>query len=170
MPRTIRTKIYKFNELSDKAKEKVLSDFSYINVMFDWWEYVYNDAKEIGLKITSSDIDSDECDGEFSLAAQEVAQNIFNTHGESCNTYKTAEKFMEKWQPVFNNYMQTEEGEEALITLETNFLNVLLEDYKTMLKNEYEYLTSEAAIIETIESNDYEFYVTGVNFNPTKIG
>ena len=82
--RTIRTKVYKFSELSDKAKQKAIEKFYDINVDYDWWESVYEDAKNIGLKITGFDIDrASYCNGDFILSACEVAQNISNKHGET---------------------------------------------------------------------------------------
>ena len=75
---------------------------------------------------------------------------------------------MEEWQPIFNNYMdethedyESSNNEDKLIDMENEFLKSLLEDYSIMLQNEYEYLTSEEAIIETIEANEYEFTQAG---------
>ena len=170
--RTIRTKVYKFNELSEQAKQKAIESFYYVNVDYDWWESVYEDAANVGLKIRGFDIDRGSyVKGEFTLAANEVAQNILNEHGEMCETYKTAKNFMEDWQPVFNNYMdenhedyESNESEEQLQDIENDFLQSLCEDYRIMLQQEYEYLTTEAAIIETIEANEYEFTKDGNRF------
>lgn len=167
--RTIRIKLYKFNELSESAKQKAIENLSDINVDYDWWESIYEDAENTGLKITSFDLDRNRhAEGEFNLAANEVAANIFLDHGEDCQTYKTAASFIAEWDPVFNNYMdenhedyESNESEERLINIESEFLKSLLEDYSTMLQEEYEYLTSEKAIIETIEVNDYEFTQDG---------
>ena len=170
--RTVRTKVYKFSELSEQAKQKAIEQLSDINVDYDWWQSTYEDAANIGLKITSFDLDRNRhAKGEFTLAANEVAQNIFNNHGECCDTYKTAQTFMETWQPVFNEYMdersdkyESSEAEQLLQNFEEDFLNDLLEDYSIMLQNECEYNQSEAAIIETIEANEYEFTKDGKQF------
>ncbi len=163
--RTVRTKVYQFSELSDKAKQNAIDKLYYINVEDEWWESMYEDAAEIGLKITGFDIDrGDFCEGDFTLSANEVAQNILNNHGEQCETYKTAENFMKEWQPVFNTYMETETGDDVLMELEHDFLKSLCRNYLAMLRNDYEYMTSEAAIIETIEANEYEFTVDGKRF------
>src|SRR6188768_1413086 len=104
--RTIRVKLYQFDELSEAAKEKAISNLSDINVDHEWWDSTYMDAENIGLKLTSFDLDRNRhAKGEFLLAVAEVAQNIFNEHGKECTTYLTADKFMEEWQPVFNEYM-----------------------------------------------------------------
>lgn len=165
--RTIITekKVYKFEELTEAQKEKAIEKLYDINVDFDWWQFVYEDAENIGLKITGFDIDRGSfCEGKFLLSANEVAQNILNNHGEICETYKTAKTFMEEWQPVFNEYMdeispkyESGESEDKLMELEDDFLKSLLEDYRIMLSKEYDYKTSKEAIIETINANDYEF-------------
>jgi len=160
--RTIRIKAYKFEELSEEVQTKVIDKNYDINVHDEWWDGVYEDARNIGLKITGFDTDRNRhATGEFLLSANEVAQNILNEHGDMCETYKTAENFMSVWQPVFNDYMETEEGEDKLIDLETEFLNSLLEDYAMTLEKESEYLMSEEAIKETLIANEYEYTKDG---------
>lgn len=170
--KTIEIKVYQFSELSDDAKQKAIEECSNYNVDYEWWDYTYEDAKTIGLKITEFDLDRNRhCNGEFNLSASEVAQNIFNEHGESCETYKTAKKFMAEWQPIFADYMdefheyyESPESEEQMEAIEDEFLQSILEDYSIMLQKEYEYLTSDEAIIETIEANEYEFLETGKRY------
>jgi hypothetical protein len=169
----IETKVYNFDELPKDIQQKVLEKNAYINVSYDWWEFTYEDAERIGLKIKGFDIDrGNYCEGEFTLSANEVAQNIFNEHGKDCETFKTATKFMEEWQPVFNEYMdensekfESRESEDKLQDLEDEFLKDICEDYKIILRNEYEYQTSEEAIIETIEANEYTFTIEGKMMN-----
>jgi len=159
--KTIEIQLFKFSELSEDAQKKAIEKLSDINVDYDWWEVIYEDAENIGLKITEFDLYRMSIDGNFNLSAAEVAQNILNEHGEMCETYKTAENFLNEFNPVFAEYMETEEGEDKLIDLESDFLNSLLEDYRIMLQKDFDYLTSEEAIIETIEANDYDFTANG---------
>jgi len=44
--RTETIKIYKFEELSEKAQEKAIEKFHDINTHYDWWEHVYEMYKE----------------------------------------------------------------------------------------------------------------------------
>lgn len=159
--RTIETTVYQFSELSNEAKQNAVNELSDINVYFDWWESIYEDAQKIGLKITSFDLDRNRrATGEFILSACEVAQNIMNEHGKMCETYKTAENFLNPWNPVFSNYMD-ETSEDKLMELEHYFLSSILEDYSIMLQKESEYRMTDEAIIETIEANEYEFTENG---------
>lgn len=167
--RNVRTKVYQFSELSEQAKQKAIETLSHINVDYEWWESIYEDAENIGLDITSFDLDRNRhADGGFKLSANEVAANILQNHGEECETYKTAQSFMDEWQPVFNSYMDEEdenyessESEDKLQELEDEFLKSLLEDYSIILQKESEYLQSETAIIESIQANEYEFLKDG---------
>ena len=171
--KTVEVTIYKFNELSEEAKQKALNTLYDINVDYDWWCFTFDDAETIGLKITGFDLDRNRhATGEFINSAAEVAADIFKNHGEQCETYKTATSFMEEWQPVFNDYMdetsehyESAESEDKLLELEEDFLNSLLEDYSIILQNESEHLMSEKAIIESIQANDYDFTEDGDLFN-----
>jgi len=167
---TINT--YSFNELSEKAQQTAIEKLYDINVDYNWWESMYEDAENIGLKITSFDIERRDIEGEFNISAPEVVTNILKEHDETCETYKTAEQFIKIWQPVFNDYMneestnyESQESEGHLQELEEEFLNDLLEDYLILLQHEEEYLTSKEAIIETIEASEYEFTADGEIFN-----
>ena len=166
--RTIKIIAYKFDELSEDAQNKAIEYFSDINVNEEWWESTYEDAANIGLKITSSDIDRQHIDGEFTLSAIEVYQNVVNNHGEICDTFKTAEKFKLDWQPIFDSYMNEDseeyenpELESKLLDTENYFLEQLLQDYLCLLREEYEYQTSFEAIKETLICNKYEFTESG---------
>lgn len=160
--RTLRLKVYKFDELSDEAQQNALNELSDINVDPNWWDFTYEDAKDIGLKITSFNLDRNRhANGEFILAANEVAQNVLNYHGENCETYKITVSFMEVWQPIFNTYMETEEGEDELMEIEEQYLKDLLSEYSQILQNESEYLQSKESIKETILANDWDFLENG---------
>jgi hypothetical protein len=157
--------LYQFSELTEQAQEKAINKLYDINVDYQWYDFTEDDAHQIGLNIKEFDIERRSfVKGEFTLSASEVAQNIFNNHGEECETYKTAQNFMNHWQPIFNNYMdenhkdyESGESESKMIDLEDEFLQSLCEDYRIILTKEYEYLTSKEAIIETIEANEYDF-------------
>lgn len=145
--RTITKSIYSFNELSEEAKGKAVERLFDINVDHKWWEFIYEDAKNIGLKITSFEIER-YCEGKFLSGAYEVAQAIIENHGETCETYKTAKSFLSEYKDM---------PEDDIEELEEDFLKSLLEDYRIILSHEYEYMTSSEAIIETIKANGYEF-------------
>ncbi len=174
--RTVRTKVYKFDELAPEAKKKVISQFSDLNVYYDWHQFIYEDAAQIGLKITGFDIDrGNYCKGEFTDSAYKVANNIKQNHGEACESHKTAITFIAEWDGLVSKYSDgidtgkvAEDNEydfdNEADELEIEFLKSICEDYRIILSKEYDYLTSEEAIIESIRSNEYEFTKDGKQF------
>lgn len=163
-------KVYKFNELPEESKEKVIQNYSDINVDYEWWDCTYDDAKTVELKITSFDLDRNRhCEGEFFESAEETAHLIIDNHGEHCETYQTAKNYLKERDKLIENAPKDENGEfkdeykldNDLDDLDSEFLKSILEDYSIILQREYEYLTSEEAIIETIEANEYNFTLDG---------
>lgn len=158
--KTIEITFYKFEELSPEAQQKAIRINYSINVGFtDWWQDIYNDAERIGLKITGFDIErGNYCDGKIIGTYEETARLILREHGEKCATYQTALNYITEFDKIYNN-SEDEEGDTD--ELNEQFLNDLLEDYLQMLKNEFEYLTSDEAIKETLIANDYDFTADG---------
>jgi hypothetical protein len=171
--KTIEIKIYKFAELSEQAKQNAINNLIDINVNHNWWEFIYEDANNIGLKITSLDLDRNRhANGKFIYSAEECANKIIKEHGEQCETYKTALKYLEDRKKLVSKYS---DGKKLDIVIEENyyefdnecdeldeeFLNNILEDYSIMLQNECEYLQTDEAIIDTIEANEYDFTENG---------
>jgi hypothetical protein len=171
--KTITTTLYEYDELSNEAKEKAIEEMYNINVDYDWWDYSYADAENIGLKITGFDIDRGSyCSGDFIESAEETAEKIIANHGETCETYRTAKDYLAersalvvKYSDGINTNVVTEENEYDFDCecddIDAEFLRSLLEDYRIILQHEYEYLTSEEAIIETIQANEYHFSENG---------
>lgn len=156
--RTVNLNVYKFSELSTEAQKTAISKLSAINTEYhNWWESTYEDAKTIGIKITSFDIDRiNDITGSLIDDEINVAELIFDNHGTECSTYKIADTFKEEYyKPDIENLEQ----------LEKDFLRDILKEYHKILKNEYEYLQSDEAIKNTIESNDYEFLENGEIYN-----
>jgi hypothetical protein len=159
------TDVYKYSELSDEAKDKAIERLYDLNVDYEWWDGVYWDAENIGLKITEFDLDRNRyAKGNFVLSANEVAANIIRDHGPDCETYKTASAFLD----AINDLDMPDDDsddfpawEDKMVELENEFLESILEDYSIILQHESEYLQSRKAIEETIEANEYEFTVDG---------
>lgn len=171
--RTVRTKVYQFNELNENAKENAINSNSEINVDYDWWENVYYDAEIIGLKITSFRLDRNRnASGEFLTTAYDVCNSILENHGVECATYETANKFKGIESEFLRKCKIENDGDEDTTyeqdceysDLEEDFLNELLEDYSVMLQSECEYLQSDEAISETLIANEYEFTKEGNRF------
>jgi hypothetical protein len=152
--------VYKFEELSEDAQQKALELLSDINVDYDWWDSVYDDAKNIGLEITEFDLDRRSyCHGDFTQSAEDVAKAIIKDHGEDCETFKTTKAYLDVLE---NTIRDTSEDEDPdMDERNEEFLQSLLEDYRILLQADYDYRTSREGIIESIQANEYEFTKNG---------
>ena len=163
------TKVYKFEELTDEQKDKVIEKHYDINVDYDWWDSVYEDARQIGLKITAFDIDRGSyCKADFIHGAIDTANLITENHGYKTETYQDAVNYLKERKELLASELKKNEDDEDFTEddvdfedIDHEFLKSLREDYLIILRNEFEYLTSKEAIIETIEANDYEFDENG---------
>jgi len=170
--REVKTIVYKFDELSETAQQKAIEKLADINVDYEWWEYTYDDATNVGIKITGFDIDRGSCCEGDIYDFEETAKKILENHGEKCETYQTAANFLKdraelvkKYSDGINTDIVSEDNEydfdSELDELEIEFKKSILEDYRILLQKEYDYLTSKEAIIDTITANEYEFSVDG---------
>ncbi|MGF7077736.1 hypothetical protein [Mucilaginibacter sp. UYCu711] len=154
--RTIQIDLYGLDELSEETRGKALQAYSHINVDDDWWQFIYEDAKMVGLKLTGFDIDRGAyCNGELIADAKISADLILANHGEVTATYQTAKAFISQWQGDSDNQEE----------LDNRFLSGILKDYLAILRYEYDYLTSEQAVMEAIIGNDYLFTADGRKAN-----
>ena len=95
--KTIELKVYEFEELSDSAKEKTRDWFRQGALDYEWWESTYEDAANVGLKITGFELDRERhATGEFNCLGQgaQCAGLILREHGKDCETFKTATQYL----------------------------------------------------------------------------
>jgi len=157
---TITKTIYTFDELSESAQEHALNRLGDINVDHEWWDCTCDDAENIGLEITS--FSERDIDGGFIESAESCAYAIQAQHGPDCDTLKDADRYLSEREDLMRTWTEDESGlDEKLDDLDNEFLHDLLEDYRIMLSNEYDYLTSREAIVESIDANGYEFDENG---------
>lgn len=156
------TNLYKYEELTEAGKQKAIDNNYDINVDYEWWDSVYEDAAMIGLKITGFDLGrGNSITGEFENNAGFVVANVLKNHGDMTETYKTVMRYKDtEWDFKDEDGDYDGENEDAIY----EFLHDILEDYLVMLRNEYEYLTTKEAIEETLIANEYEFDENGKLF------
>jgi hypothetical protein len=169
--KTIETKVYLYSELTDERAKSAARDW-YLSGAFDyeWWDSTFEDAKNIGLEITSFDIERNRhAKGKFTDSATSCADKIIAEHGDTCETYKDAEKFLSERDSIVESAERDEDGEfvneyeldEKLDACESDFLKTILEDYAILLQKEYEYMCSEDSIKEAMDCNEYTFTADG---------
>lgn len=165
---TITKTYYKFDELSEKAQENAIEKLYDLNVDYDWWDCIYEDAARIGLKIMAFDIDGGfYVKGGLTASTEDCAKAILDEHGESCDTYQLAKHFLANLDAARKKAKAEDpEFEEdycaEIDELKDEFERALKEEYRAILRKEFDYLTSKEAIKESIYANDYEFDEKGV--------
>jgi hypothetical protein len=177
--RTQEIQVFEFNELDTNAKLIAFQDNWDINVDYQWWEDIYRDAKDIGLKITGHGLiglDQGYCNAEFNDIPTNIANRIIANHGENCDTHKHAKSFLSYWKKLVEDFSdgisldrvaegKEQEFDDEADTMEGTFLDMLKSDYLTMLTQDYEYRLSQEAIAESIIINEYEFLSNGERFD-----
>lgn len=170
MPAEKTILIYQFSELDEKARERARNKVRETASDWEWWDSIYDDAKNVHLKITSFNLDrSRHAKGEFLQAAPDTADAIIKDHGETSDTYKLAKEFLGARDRIIDCAARDENGDfeseleldDALDELENEFKRALLEEYSVMLQNESEHMSTDEYIDDTIEANAYEFLETG---------
>lgn len=185
MPRTetiVRT-LFKFDELSEEAQEKVIENNWDWNIDCDWWDSTYEDAASIGLEITAFDLGRRQSiDGKLTEYFLDCCKLIRKNHGKDCDTFKTADIFLTDYIEAFKKWLAAKDredmedwelaytpkdwlfdfpSEDEAVEVENDFRKALLEDYHSILDREYDYQTSREAIVESIQCNEMEFTESG---------
>lgn len=175
---TTETTVYTFDEPSERSQQRALERLSELNVDQDWWDSIYEDAARVGIDIDEFDTYHGTINGKLTLDLLDSCKLIRANHGKNCETFKTAKQYLntyiaafkewlplqdkedcESWKPKhwLAEFSYSDEAEEVA----NDFRRALLEDYLSILRREYDYLTSEEAIKESIEANGYEFTEDG---------
>mgnify|MGYP000134307705 FL=1 len=172
--------VYAFAELSDEAKERALNEFRGINVEHDWWDGAYDTictaGKLLGLDI--DDISFDvylycvfDADYEYVCGAVKAIQAEFPRDTE---LHGVARKLQDLQKRHFYSLSCAVKEEGRSMNYYRCFrfgedyecdLGDIIDDFahwaRILLRDEYEYLTSDEAVKEAIEANEYEFTEDG---------
>lgn len=170
-------KIYSYEELPEDVQHKVLERYCDTLVDHGWWQFLYDDAKEIGLIITSHD--DYRVTGDFGLDLDflDSIKAIRNNHGKNTETRRTARHYLSEYNKEFKKWLMLQEPDESYTKSDwidefarsdvaedivSEYAKSLLEDYRILLRKEYEYLTSEAAILQWFSDGDCKFTIHGI--------
>ncbi len=155
--KTVEITLYKYDELPESAKQKALESLRDINVFDDWHDSIYEDAKRIGCKIRGFDTGrGNDCDLILNDPGLDICENILKEHGPNCSTYKIASELL----PEFEKAVSADD-ENHHEHLEETLGQQLSEEYLSMLRREYDYLTSRPQIESTILVTGYDFTEDG---------
>ena len=178
--REMTTMVYSFNELSEAAQERALTAFRYIDVEFNWYEDTFGTirtaGKLLGLEIGDIHFDTDlycifDADYEYVRGAAKAVKAEFL---QNTDLHKIASELQALQKRHFyslscavtkgrsmNRYRCFRFGEDY----ECEELGDIIDDFahwaRVLLRDEYKYLTSDAAVKEIIIINEYEFTEDG---------
>jgi hypothetical protein len=157
MPTEHTVTSYKYSELSDKAKEVARDWFREGALDYQWWDFVYDDAAQIGLKVTGFDLGRRQSlDAKLVVSPSACALAILGNHGAGCDTYKLAQDFLAECREVKGL---------RRIALGDTFVRDLKAAYWSILNSEMEYRLSDECVAEDIEANEYDFDAHGHRFH-----
>lgn len=181
--------IFKFDELSEDVQGKVLDNMREWDVYHEWWEFVYEDAKECGAIIGIS-VDniyfsgfSSQGDGacfEGSYVYRKGSVKEIKKHApqdeelhaiaealyreQKQHGYKLEANIKHRgryYHSSSNDITVYFDGFDTYSTDIEEALRRFMDWIYKRLEQEYKYLTSDEAVKETIEANEYEFTVDG---------
>ncbi len=169
--------IYKLSELPEDAKQKALESLYDINVNYDDWnepvkEDLIEDLKKIGIEFDKVYYDLDRRYWYAYLDKPKIINSslFLKSAGIDLRTKEAKETIEhilidtkhygggQAKNIILGGHTEIDEKLEALF-------NDKIEDFLTDSEKNYEYLTSEKFIIETIECNDYDFTEDGKLFS-----
>lgn len=184
-----QVKLYRLSELSPSAREKAIGSLSDINVDYDWWQddglidlskqeinsrHLQKDYK--GLLFSWSKIYFDIDRGSYLQFIDLVVSdnNVFRKFlriPKSLwqNVYFRFENSHGNWNQsntkiVFENQYNDRDftsKQQSILDIATSIFDDKISEGLSNLKQQYEFLTSEEQIIETIEANSYKFTEEG---------
>lgn len=183
MPRIKEVMVYKFSELSEEEKEKVLNHYRYLNVDDSFWyestlDYYQDDpnGKGITFKTLYFKLNPVGCEGVrgFDYDKEKILENL----RDKVKDYSRFKTFMDRWEIGImesrhsfhvclddrgNTFYPANKGKkeaefEAIIT---EYIEDYFHSLVVNLDKEYQYLTSDETIKATIEDNEWEFDENG---------
>ena len=170
---TTTVTVYKFNELSEEAQKKAIQTHWNINAPSNWWKSIYEDAEKVDIKINDFRLlnTGNYCNITITNCLK-TANLITANHYEETATHTTAKNYIDDYNDLIKEYSDgvntdkvTEENE-GMFKGEISILDKYFEidtanNYRDLLIEEYKYLISKEAVIETIQANDYDFTEDG---------
>ena len=177
--REMNVTVYSFDELSEAAQERALNAFRCSNVEFNWWEDTFGTIRTAGklLGLEIGDIHFDaylycifDANYEYARGAAKAVRNEFP---QDTKLHDVARKLQDLQKRHFyslscavtegrttNRYSCFRFGEDYECDL-----GDIIDDFarwaQILLRDEYEWLTSDEEVKETIEANGYEFTEEG---------
>jgi len=160
--KTIEIKVYKFEELDKQTKEKVIDNYRNINVEdFQWYDWIKDDFNRLGLEIQEFDLGRRNYVKIYIKNFEDTSNYIIEEFGDSVAIKQTAKNYINEYEKIQANFKEDEDIEREVELLDEQYEKEYSEDILSYLRANYEWETSDEAVINTIEANDYDFTTEG---------
>ena len=160
--KTIEIKVYKFEELDKQTREKVIENYRYINVEHStWYDWIKEDFNRLGLEIQEFDLGRRNYAKIYIDNFEDTSKNIIEEFGDSVLIKKTAKNYINEYEKIQANFKVDEDIEREVELLDEQYEKEYSEDILSYLRSNYDWETSDEAIYQTIEANDYDFTTEG---------
>jgi hypothetical protein len=145
--------LYRYDELpTERAKERALAWMEEGVLDYRWWEFTYDDAELIGIKIHEFDLDRHSIEVELLASCGKIVRRILAQHGPQCGTHKLALDWFRSKHGLRSGWFRDGLGRDA-----DGFRKAIGEEYLCLLQSEYDHQTSRECLEENIRANEYEF-------------
>lgn len=142
--------VYKFEELSDKAKQKAIDNHRYQYVSDTWWlEHIEEQLDYFGVKIERLDVHWHHLDLVIS-DYDKLVDGIKSAFGKETELYEAA--------VAYEIYKDTD------MYAANDFRNYVQWEYMQIIQSEYNYLTRDEYIAEKLQDSYHEFYEDGETY------
>lgn len=158
--RKIEVMLYEFSELSEAAKERAIERFRDFNVDYEWWSSSYDGMAECGIVIHEFDTYRGTIRSVID-DKYETAKTVISDWGETMDLHVLSKQFLLDRGALVEKYGEGNSIDADLDKLESKYHYDMNQEMLKMLREEYEYLTSDEAVINSIEANKYEFTEDG---------
>ena len=160
--KTIKIKVYKFDELDKQTKEKVIENYRYINVDNTfWYDCIKEEFNSLGLEIQEFNLDRGNYAKIYIDNLEETSKTILHEFGDSVAIKQTAKNYINEYEKIQANFKEDEDIEREVELLDEQYEKEYSEDILSYLRSSYDWEISDEAITETIEANDYDFTTDG---------
>ena len=160
--KTIEIKVYKFEELDKQTKEKVIDNYRTINVEDTfWYDWIKDDFNRLGLEIQEFDLGRRNYAKIYIENFEDTSNYIIEEFGDSVLIKKTAKNYLKELKEIVSNFKEDEDIDREFETLDENYQHEFEADILSYLRANYEWETTDEAVIDTIEARDYDFTTDG---------
>ena len=160
--KTIEIKVYRFEELDEQTKEKVIENYRYINIDNTfWYDCIKEEFDELGISITAFNLDRGNYANIDVWNFEDTSRSIIEHFGDSVAIKQTAKNYINEYEKIQANFKEDEDIEREVELLDEQYEKEYSEDILSYLRSSYDWETSDEAIYQTIEANEYDFTIEG---------